>query len=83
MMDQFSALVTSIPKDKLSQLLDETFTGLNGAGPDLQIADRLVVEGRTRIQRRRRPMHPPLIDDAAPVLDSQAASADALRGWTP
>src|SRR6185437_11593378 len=35
MLDQVSALVNSIPKTKLGQLLDETFQGFNGAGYDL------------------------------------------------
>src|SRR4029077_15767122 len=36
MLDRVSALVGSIPKDRLGTLLDETFAGLNGAGDDLQ-----------------------------------------------
>ena len=35
MLDQVSALINSIPKDKLSALLDESFKGFNGAGYDL------------------------------------------------
>ena len=35
MLDQVSALVDSIPKDKLDALLDESFKGFNGAGYDL------------------------------------------------
>ena len=36
MLDKLSALTNSIPKDKLSQLLDESFKSFNGAGYDLQ-----------------------------------------------
>src|ERR1700742_523962 len=36
MLDKLSALTNSIPKDKLSQLLDESFTSFNGSGYDLQ-----------------------------------------------
>lgn len=36
MLDKLSALVKSIPKDKLGQLLDETLTAFNGAGYDLE-----------------------------------------------
>ncbi len=32
MLDQVSALLDSIPKEKLGQLLDESFRGLNGSG---------------------------------------------------
>ena len=35
LLDQSSALINSIPKDKLSALLDESFKGFNGAGYDL------------------------------------------------
>src|SRR6201996_5346470 len=35
MLDQVSALINSIPKDKLSQLLDESFQAFNGSGYDL------------------------------------------------
>ena len=81
MMDQLSALVTSIPKDKLSSLLDETFAGLNGAAPDLQT----LIDSSSKVAREFNAgadRASVLIEDAAPVLDSQAASADALRGWT-
>ena len=36
MLDQVSALVDSIPKDRISDLLDESFKAFNGAGPDFQ-----------------------------------------------
>ncbi len=34
MLDQVSALVDSLPKDRIPDLLDETFKAFNGAGPD-------------------------------------------------
>ncbi len=80
MLDRVSALINSIPKDKMSALLDESFKGLNGAGFDLgslldssaQFArDVAPVSDRTRT----------LIDDAVPLLDSQAATAGAIRTW--
>ena len=36
MLDQVSSLVNSIPKDRLSDLLDESFKAFNGAGDDFQ-----------------------------------------------
>ena len=36
MLDQVSKLVNSIPGDRISDLLDETFKAFNGAGPDFQ-----------------------------------------------
>src|SRR4029079_6231651 len=36
MLDQVSKLVNSIPKDRISDLLDESFKAFNGAGEDFQ-----------------------------------------------
>ncbi len=80
MLDKLSALVNSIPKDKLSQLLDESFAAFNGAGYDLESLldssatlshDARGVDDHTRA----------LVDDAVPFLDAQAQTADATRRW--
>ena len=80
MLDQVSALLDSIPKEKLSQLLDGTFKGLNGAGDELStlLESTATVAGDfdTVADRART-----LIDDSRPLLEGQAASADALRTW--
>lgn len=80
MMDQVSALVASIPKEKLKALLREAFAGFDGAGPDLQT---LLDSGSTITSRLNEVADSAagLIDDAAPVLDAQAAGADTLRAW--
>lgn len=79
-LDQTSALLASIPKDKLNSLLDETFSGLDGAGYDLgslaDSASRLSADLNSVADRTRS-----LIDDSAPLLDGQAATTDALRTW--
>ena len=36
MLDQVSTLVNSIPKDRISDLLDESFKAFNGAGDDFE-----------------------------------------------
>jgi virulence factor Mce-like protein len=80
MLDQIGALISSIPKDKLSGLLDESFKGFNGAGYDLGslldssakvVGDVNGVADRTRT----------LVDDAVPLVDSQADTTDAVRTW--
>ena len=80
MLDQVSSLVDSIPKDRLSDLLDESFKAFNGAGPDFQslidsgsklTGDLNGVSDQTR----------DLIDDSGPLLDSQAETADSIRTW--
>lgn len=81
MMDQLSALIGSIPEDRLRGLLDESFTAFNGAGPDLQsLADstaRIAGDAAGTADRATQ-----LVDDTAPVLDGQVVSADALRTWS-
>lgn len=80
MLDQVSALIGSIPKDKISPLLDETFTALNGTGPDvgslLDSSSRLIGDANANADRTRA-----LVDDGAPLLDGQAESVDAIRTW--
>ncbi|OBB72547.1 MCE family protein [Mycobacterium sp. 852014-52144_SCH5372336] len=80
MLDQVSALVDSIPKDKISGLLDESFKALDGAGYDfgslMDSSAKIVGDGNAIADRTRA-----LIDDSRPLLDGQAQSADAIRSW--
>ncbi len=80
MLDQVSALISSIPKEKLAKLLDEAFKGLNGSGDEFAAllesvstvaADFDKVGDRARV----------LVDDARPLLDAQAAASESLRTW--
>jgi len=81
MLDQLSAFIGSIPKDKIAPLLDETFKGFNGSGYDmgslLDSSSRLIADGNANADRIRK-----LIDDSAPLLDGQAESIDAIRKWS-
>ncbi|MEB3980059.1 MlaD family protein [Mycobacterium sp. 663a-19] len=80
MLDQVSALTRSIPKDKLSVLLDELFKGFNGAGYDLSSlvdSSATVSHDLNGIADRSRT----LVDDTVPLLDSQAETTDAIRTW--
>ena len=81
MLDQVSALINSIPKDKLAQLLDESFKGFNGAGYDLRIAARLGGPNLAGDLNSVADHTRSLIDDAGPFLDAQAQTADAIRTW--
>jgi len=81
MLDQVHALLASIPKERLSNLLEESFKGLNGSGDDLgALLNSLstVAGDFDKVSDRARA----LIDDSRPLLEAQAASADALRVWT-
>jgi phospholipid/cholesterol/gamma-HCH transport system substrate-binding protein len=79
-LDQLNSLVSSIPKDRIPDLLDETFKAFNGAGPDFQSLvdsastltnDTNGVSDQTKA----------LIDDSGPLLESQAETSDAIRTW--
>src|SRR5690349_4530714 len=80
MLDKVSALVDSIPKGRISDLLDESYKAFNGAGYDFQslldsaskVTDQVNgVSGQTQA----------LVDNSGPLLESQAESADAIRTW--
>jgi len=80
LLNQASALIDSIPKEKLGQLLDESFRALNGAGYDLSsLADssaKLSADLGGVADHSR-----DLVHDSAPMLDALADSTNALRTW--
>lgn len=80
MLDRLSALVDSVPKERLSELLDESFIAFNGAAYDigslLDSSSKLTADLTGVAEESRE-----LVDDAGPLLDSQVESADALRVW--
>ncbi len=80
MLDQLSALVDSIPKDRLGNLLDETFKGFDGAGYDfgslLDSSATLSGDFNRNADRART-----LVDDSVPLLQSQTDSVGAIKVW--
>lgn len=80
MLDQLSALVESLPKDRIPDLLDETFKAFDGAGPEfgslLDSASELTGEINGASDETRT-----LIDDIGPLLESQAETTDEIRTW--
>jgi phospholipid/cholesterol/gamma-HCH transport system substrate-binding protein len=80
MLDQVSTLVDSIPKDKISDLLDESFKAFNGAGEDFQSlidSGSKVTSDVSGVSDQARG----LVDDSGPILDSQAQTTDEIRTW--
>jgi phospholipid/cholesterol/gamma-HCH transport system substrate-binding protein len=80
LLDKTTALVDSIPKDKLSALLDEGFKGFNGAGYDFGS----LFDSASRLSHDLNGIGGPartLTEDTAPFLNSQAQSTDAIRLW--
>lgn len=79
-LDQLSRLVESIPGDRISELLDESFKAFNGAGPDFQS----LVDSAATLTNSLNSVSDPtrsLIDDTGPLLESQAETADQIRTW--
>jgi phospholipid/cholesterol/gamma-HCH transport system substrate-binding protein len=80
MLDQLSALVNSLPKNKIGQLLDESFQAFNGAGYDLgslsDAASRISADANAVSDHTRT-----LIEDSQPLLDAQAQTTDSIRTW--
>src|SRR6476469_6901789 len=80
MLDQVSALVKSVPGDRISDLLDETFKAFNGAGPDFGS----LIDSGAKLTEQLNSVYDEslgLINDSGPLLDSQAETADAIRTW--
>jgi virulence factor Mce-like protein len=81
MLDKVSALLNTIPQDKLNGLVDESFNAFNGSGYDLGS----LIDSSSKLSRdldRVGDRTPKLFEDTAPLLDSQAQTTDALRLWT-
>jgi phospholipid/cholesterol/gamma-HCH transport system substrate-binding protein len=80
MLDQVSSLVKSLPKNKIGQLLDESFQAFNGAGYDLgsltESASRISADSNSIVDRTRA-----LTEDSQPLLNAQAQTTDSIRTW--
>jgi phospholipid/cholesterol/gamma-HCH transport system substrate-binding protein len=73
--------LAALPKEKISGLLDETALAVGGLGPALQrLVDgtqAIVTDFDTNIGDIN-----DIIDNSAPILDSQVNSGDAIRRWS-
>jgi virulence factor Mce-like protein len=80
MLDQVSALIKSIPQNKVSQLLDESFQAFDGTGFDLgSLSDstsRISADADKVADRART-----LTEDVGPLLNSQVQTTDSIRTW--
>ncbi len=80
-LDDLNGLLSSVPKDSLSTVLDEAEQAFQGIGPDLQ---RLLANTQNLVTQADTNYGPTskLLTDAEPVLDSQLTTSQAIRGWT-
>lgn len=81
MLDKVSALVDSLPKERLGELLDESFKAFNGAGYDLSAlidsSSKLAGDLNGVADRAGT-----LLEDSQPLVGSQTDSTGSLRQWT-
>jgi phospholipid/cholesterol/gamma-HCH transport system substrate-binding protein len=79
-LDRVSRLVGTFPKDRLSDLLDESYKGFNGGGDDfgslLDSGAKLSADLNGVADQARA-----LADDSRPLLASQSETGDSIRTW--
>jgi len=71
----------AIPRENLRTVVDESYTAVGGLGPELA----RLVQGSTRVvsdARKNIDAITALVDQSAPVLDSQVDTADAISAWS-
>jgi phospholipid/cholesterol/gamma-HCH transport system substrate-binding protein len=80
LLDTITEGLQAIPRDNLKTAIDESYTAVGGLGPELS----RIVQGSTQLALDARENLDPLInliDNSAPVLDSQADTAGAIDTW--
>ncbi len=79
-LDTANRGLSVLPKDKIAQLLDETAQAVGGLGPALQrlvdSTQAIVGDFKTNINEVD-----DVIQNSAPILDSQATSSSAIDRW--
>jgi phospholipid/cholesterol/gamma-HCH transport system substrate-binding protein len=80
LLDSTNTALRAIPRDNLKTVVDESYTAFGGLSAEL----RRIVDGATNVAVDTNASLPDLtnvIDNAGPILDSQADTADAVAGW--
>ncbi|MFV9633482.1 MCE family protein [Mycobacterium neumannii] len=80
MLEQVNTLIASIPKGRLSELIDESYKAFSGAGFDMgSLVDSSATLSEALNEDPSRSAR--LAEDSVPLLDSQVRSTDSLRVW--
>jgi phospholipid/cholesterol/gamma-HCH transport system substrate-binding protein len=81
LLDQANALLAQIQDTRLRRVMDEAFDAFNGTGEDLQ---RLLDSMSLLVgdANKNSDAIVKLIDQAAPLLETQTATVDDIRAWT-
>jgi phospholipid/cholesterol/gamma-HCH transport system substrate-binding protein len=80
LLDAANRGLQAIPHDGLKTAIDESYTAIGGLGPELS----RIVTGSTQLAidaRANMDSLTSIIDGSAPVLNSQADTADSIQGW--
>jgi phospholipid/cholesterol/gamma-HCH transport system substrate-binding protein len=80
LLDATNRGLRAIPQDNLKTVVDESYTAIGGLGPEISRfvkgSTALAIDARTNLDPWMS-----LIDHAAPVLDSQSETSDAIGAW--
>jgi phospholipid/cholesterol/gamma-HCH transport system substrate-binding protein len=80
LVDSLNSGLRAVPRDNLKTVVDESYTAIGGLGPELA----RFVQGATTVAtdaRKNLDAITALVDQSAPVLDSQADTAGAISAW--
>lgn len=80
LLDATNAGLKAIPNDDLKTVIDESYTAVGGLGPEIS----RFVKGSTALAIDARENLDPLtalVDQSAPVLDSQSNTSDSIQAW--
>jgi phospholipid/cholesterol/gamma-HCH transport system substrate-binding protein len=80
LLDAANRGIEAIPRDNVKTVVDESYTAVGRLGPEIS----RIVQGSTQLATDARANLDPiltLIDEAKPVLDSQAETADSINAW--
>jgi phospholipid/cholesterol/gamma-HCH transport system substrate-binding protein len=81
LVEHLNTGLQAIPRENLKTVVDEGYTAVGGLGPELarfvQGSTKVVTEARANLDAITA-----LIDQSAPVLESQVDTADAIAAWS-
>jgi phospholipid/cholesterol/gamma-HCH transport system substrate-binding protein len=81
LLDATTRGLQAIPRDNLKTVIDESYTAVGGLGPELS----RFVDGSTALAidaRKNLDALTTVIDQSAPLLDSQTESSDSVQAWS-
>jgi phospholipid/cholesterol/gamma-HCH transport system substrate-binding protein len=80
LLDTTNTALEAIPNENLKTVIDESYTAVGGLGPEIS---RLVKASTALAADARKNLGPltTVVDQSAPVLESQSDTSDSIRAW--